>query len=258
MNLSNALALNAKPTIVLNTADLRRSPNFQLSVDVEKATTTITLSEYFKAVADIQNNKLSVYYENADKEVYFIFHQGDGVSENSLSVDFFKGKRASIEIDGVKSVSNEIGLKSPRFKDAKTVSGQTIHDLLILQHPQIEGMLKLSGTFVAYKLEDVPNYQQSNITSVWTLELIGVKQQLDLFSDVVSPNSENETPLNVQYPLAITESHITPTSNTTQELVINFENAAPALNYTDSLTDQLLNGDEDMVENSSAYAEYVQ
>ena len=273
MNLQNALALNSTPINRTVTVG-RKSPHFQLVVKEDK--TSITFSEEFMKLADIQNNKLNVYFEQGDNEVYFIFHQGDGEPGKSLAIDFFKGKRLPLMENDVivldrnnkKVMSEEIGKKNNLFLDAKTVSGFTIRELLSTQHPEVTALEKLSGTFIPYT-EGESEFALQNITSIWTLILNESNQEVvieesNIFNTnalvIPSPSNENTvyTIINsnttIHLPEPVKEfvfDKLYPEANTTATAISNFENAGTVS------ASELFNSEElelENAENNSSYS----
>ena len=236
MNLSNALALNAKKTNTVNKT-VKTTPDFQLSVD-EKST-IITFSDSFMKKADVQNNKLNVYYENADECVYFIFHQGNGVQGESLAIDFFKGKKVSLkDEEGNKVDTDEIGNKTPRFKDAPTVSGETIKELLELQYQYTKDLVFLSANFVEHK----ESFLDLKITSIWTLDFLG---SINKTSEVVSNTEEIVTNAitysDVKQSDVVQTFESVPlynTANSTESAINNFETAGQYAENQVSLFDE--------------------
>jgi hypothetical protein len=252
MNLNNALALNAKK-ITINTGETNRKvSHFQLTVNEEKNETNIVFSDSFMKLADVQNNKLNVYFENADECVYFIFHQGNGVAGESLAIDFFKGKKVSLkDADGNKIESDEIGIKTPRFKDAKTVSGETLRELITLQYPITRTVSQLKGDFEKHE-EDFN--MDLKVTSVWKFKSIthpsfNTPVANGVPSSFTTINNEvKQTPITV-VPDIIVENkedffegifgekqEVFHQQNTTATAINNFENSS----YTDRLTNELL------------------
>jgi len=219
-NLEALLELN-KPTFkVTLTNGKKLTSQFQL-ITVEDES-TIVLSEEFMKLANVQDNKLCVYFEPGDKQVYFTFHNSE-----VLPTDFLKGKRfvKKDEVSGEETVT--YGKKTNRFKDDTTKSGKTIKEMLELQYPNSNTLDKLKGEFVSF-INITDKAKETGVTSVWTLELTNVETEKQDTGTIVESEPVNETS----------------ESNTTAESIANFE-----ASYTDRLSEELL-------ESSPAFLEY--
>lgn len=274
-NLETLVELN-KPTFkVTLTNGKKLASQFQL-ITVEDES-TIVLSEEFMKLANVQDNKLCVYFEPGDKQVYFTFHNSE-----VLPTDFLKGKRfvKKDEVSGEETVT--YGKKTNRFKDDATKSGKTIKEMLELQYPNSNTVNKIKGEFKVFDFTTIQGYQEAGITSVWTLELTNFeveKQDIGTIveSEPVNENKSNNIPYTnlsgeeqrlKRYEILeeMAEENEVEESNTTAESIANFEKSLSdsvelikneteetisnlKLSYTDRLSEELL-------ETSPAFLEY--
>lgn len=190
LNLKSLIASANKVT----TPRTRKSiPDFNLVIDSNK--TEITLSEAFMLKADIQNNTLCIHYEPADNKTYIIVHQSE-----DLFKDFMKGRKLPlkdelgnevVDAQGKKVMSDEIGKKSNKFKDAITGSGKTVAEMICNQYPETKTLNNIKGNLKEVSLDLIEESKELGVTSIWSFELLlEVNVENLAFSNTVALDSD--------------------------------------------------------------------
>lgn len=192
MNL-NLKSLIASANKVTTTRTRKSIPDFNLVIDSNK--TEITLSEAFMLKADIQNNTLCIHYEPADNKTYIIVHQSE-----DLYKDFMKGRKLPlkdelgnevVDAQGKKVMSDEIGKKSNKFKDAITGSGKTVAEMICNQYPETKTLNNIKGNLKEVSLDLIEESKELGVTSIWSFELLlEVNVENLAFSNTVALDSD--------------------------------------------------------------------
>ena len=208
LNLKSIIAAANKPVAPKTR---KSTPDFTLVIGDNK--NEVTLSEAFMLKADIQNNVLCVYHEQADNKTYLIFHKS-----TDLFSDFMKGRKLPLkdeagnevlDSDGKKVMSDEIGKKSNKFKDAITGSGLTVAEMICKQYPETKVLTNIKGNLKEVSLDLIPDAKELAVSSIWSFELlleVNV-EELTTFSNTVVVDSDT-----------LVSSTTTNTTITTEEL----------------------------------------
>ena len=167
--------LNLRNVELIAKVVTKRKVEADLNLKIKDSSALITISEAIFNEADLQNNRLTVYYEQGDGEIYVICNHSDTIQSNFMRGKLIteKNEDGTDKLDENGEVIKSYGKKTRTFKDNKTLSGQTLLELIKFKFASLVINEELNLTLKEVPLSEVAGSDEmkAQISKVYTIQL---------------------------------------------------------------------------------------
>ncbi len=169
--------LNLRQVITAPKVVTKRKSNVEadLNLKIKDGSAVITISEAIFNEADLQNNRLTVYYEQGDGQIYVICNHSDTIQSNFMKGKLIteKNEDGTDKLDENGEVIKSYGKKTRTFKDNKTLSDQTLLELIKFKFPDLVINEELNLNLQEVPLTEVTGSDEmkAEISKVYTIQL---------------------------------------------------------------------------------------